>query len=60
VSEFDVSEYTGYDAVLAKENDQLKMSNERLIAELGRVALALGVEPSMRLVLAKIEELKAK
>ena len=39
---------------------ELEMSNERLIAELGRIALALGVEPSMNKVLAKIEELNAK
>lgn len=43
---------------LEDEVDELKMSNIRLIAELGRVASALGVEPSMMKVLAKIEELK--
>ncbi len=53
-------DYTGYDATLAAENDQLKLSNQRLIAELGRIAEALGVDPSMNVVLGKIEELKAR
>ncbi len=39
---------------------ELKASNELLIAELGRIAAALGVETSMVKVLAKIKELKDK
>lgn len=43
---------------LADKVEQLEMSNQVLIAELGRIAQALGVEPSMKLVLDKITELK--
>ena len=39
--------------------EKLEMSNVRLIAELGRIAQTLGVEPSMKMVLGKIEELRA-
>lgn len=39
--------------------DALRMSNELLIAELGRIAEALDVEPSMVEVLGRIAELKA-
>ena len=39
--------------------EKLEMSNVCLIAELGRIAQALGVEPSMKSVLGKIEELRA-
>ncbi len=42
------------------EVDALRASNELLIAELGRIAHALGVEPSMAAVLTKISELKEK
>lgn len=37
---------------------ELNASNIRLIAELGRIAQALGVECSMGAVLRRIEELK--
>ena len=56
MSEFDTTA-TGY---LQGEVESLKMSNERLIAELGRIAAALGVDNSMAKVLAKIKELKEK
>lgn len=45
-------------AGLQAENDRLSMSNQKLVAELGRIAQALEVEPSMVKVLEKIEELK--
>lgn len=45
--------------ILTMELEKLQMSNVRLIAELGRIAQALGVEPSMKAVLSKIEELRA-
>lgn len=45
---------------LQGEIESLKMSNQRLVAELGRIASALGVETSMVKVLAKIQELKEK
>ncbi len=44
---------------LADRVEQLEMSNQKLIAELGIIAQKLGVEPSMKLVLDKIQELKA-
>jgi hypothetical protein len=43
---------------LRAEIQRLEMSNVRLVAELGRIAQALGVACSMVAVLAKIEELK--
>lgn len=44
--------------ILKAEVDRLKMSNVKLIAELGMIAEALNVGPSMREVLDKIELLK--
>lgn len=44
---------------LADRVEQLEMSNQKLIAELGIIAKNLGVEPSMKLVLDKIADLKA-
>lgn len=43
---------------LKAEIDALRMSNELIIAELGLIAEALGVEPSMVAVCAEIERLK--
>lgn len=43
---------------LRTRNEQLEMSNAKLIAELGRIADALGVQPSMVEVLAKIKDLQ--
>lgn len=45
---------------LLKELSEAKASNELLIAELGRIAQALGVDASMAKVLGKIAELKEK
>jgi len=44
--------------VLEEEVNDLKMTNQLLIAELGMIATALDVEPSMVKVLARIKELK--
>ena len=54
-----VEELKDANASLIDDLDKAQMSNQRLIAELGRVAAALDVEPSMVKVLARIEELKA-
>ncbi len=43
---------------LLEDLDKLEMSNKILVAELGRVATALGVEPNMQAVLGKIAELQ--
>jgi hypothetical protein len=40
------------------EINALRMSNELLIAELGRIAAALGVDSSMKLVLDRIRALR--
>jgi len=58
MSVFDTSDVAGEHAPYFKEIERLEMSNQRLIAELGRIAEALGVEPSMVKVLGKIQELQ--
>lgn len=44
--------------LLKQQVHDLELSNIRLIAELGRIAEALGVEPSMKKVLDRIAQLK--
>lgn len=48
------------EAILKDEIDRLKMSNVKLIAELGMIADKLGVPPSLKDVLEKIGELKPR
>ncbi len=43
---------------LVQEIERLQMSETRLIAELGRIATQLEVEPHMLKVLGRIEQLK--
>jgi hypothetical protein len=57
--DFDDSDHTG-EGILKAQVQELEMTKALLIAELGRIAEALGVEPSMVKVLAKIKELKDK